>query len=290
MNDIYENFDPIPTDIFIQHKTAVAYTPLYHFHEGYEIFLFLDGNVNYYIEQNCYHLQRGNMLIIRPDEFHRAICLSTEVYERLVINIKTPYFNLLKSPIVNLQQCFHDHPKGCNNIALLHEHEIQDFMMLAHKLQSSYNASNVTQSFLAYSYLVELLSKTNCFYLGQSRQNPENLMPALVAETMRYIEDHLSEPISHTDIAENLFHNSTYINRKFKEATGLTIKQYIIHKRLSLAQQLLADSVSPQIVCQQSGFIDYSNFCRSFTRHFGCPPTKYKVLSDKTGVMETLQA
>lgn len=284
MSYIHENLDPIPTDVFIQHKTVVAYTPLYHFHEGFEIFLFLDGNVNYYVEQSCYHLQRGNLLIMRPDEFHRAICLSTDVYERLVINIKTAYFNLLKSPIANLQQCFTDRPKGCRNIALLHEHEIQDFMMLAHKLQASYNSSNVTQSFLAYSYLVELLTKTNCYYLNQSRQKAENIMPSLVAETMRYIEDHLGDPISHTDIAENLYHNSTYINRRFKEATGLTIKQYIIHKRLSLAQQYLADSVSPQIACQRSGFSDYSNFCRSFTRHFGYPPTKCKDLSGRTSL------
>ena len=44
------DYDDIPSDIFIQHKTAVAYTPIYHYHDGYEIYVFLNGTVNYYVE------------------------------------------------------------------------------------------------------------------------------------------------------------------------------------------------------------------------------------------------
>lgn len=32
----------------------------FHFHEDYEIFLFLEGDVDLYIEQSVHHMQRGH--------------------------------------------------------------------------------------------------------------------------------------------------------------------------------------------------------------------------------------
>lgn len=278
MNEQTCDFDHIQTDIAIAHKSNIFFHPRYHFHDGYEIFLFLEGNVNYYVEQNCYRLQRGNLLVMRPDEFHRAFCFGTKPYERLVINLRKSFFDMLHSPLADLKHCFINRPKGQGNIALLNEHEIQELVLLAHKLQSSCDSMDFKQSFLAYSYLVDLLVKINCCFLKPSDPEslPDNIMPPLVADTIKYIEEHLSEPIFLEDIEKSLYRNGTYINRKFKVNTGLTIKQYIIHNRLSLAKSYLAESKSPLEACLLSGFNDYSNFCRTFTKQVGIPPLQYK--------------
>lgn len=272
------DYDDIPSDLYIQHKTAVAYTPIYHYHDGYEIYVFLDGAVNYYVEQKCYHLKRGDIVIIRPNEFHRGICINPGVYERIVMNMRSSFFDKIKNPIVDLGRCFWEREHGCNNLAHMNEHDLDRLIMLSYELKQSYESGKEDQKYIMYSALVELLSLVNRTFMedDSSSDMHDNYMPPLVEEAMAYIEKNLTKMISHDDIASHLYHNSTYINRLFKEATGLTMTQYIIHKRLSLATNYLAEGKKPQEVCILSGFNDYTNFCRTFTKNVGCAPSKYR--------------
>lgn len=272
------DYDDIPTDLFIQHKRAVAYTPVYHYHDGYEIYVFLDGAVNYYIEQKCYHLKRGDIVIIRPNEFHRGICINPEVYERIVMNMRSSFFDKLKNPIVDLGSCFWDREVGCNNVAHLNEHDLHRFIMLSYELKQSYESAREDQKYVMYHTLIELLSLVNRTFLASTASDTDhdNYMPRLVEMTMEYIEENLTDLITHEDIANHLYHNSTYINRLFKDATGLTITQYIINKRISLATGYLSEGKKPHEACILSGFNDYANFCRTFTKNVGCAPSKYR--------------
>lgn len=40
----------------------------FHFHEDYEIFLFLEGDVDLYIEQSVHHMQRGHLAVFNDRE------------------------------------------------------------------------------------------------------------------------------------------------------------------------------------------------------------------------------
>lgn len=74
MNVIY---DPIETDIYYRHKDIhTSPFPHYHKHDAYEIFLLLNGDACYYIEQSCYHISRGSMLVIQPGEYHRITLIT----------------------------------------------------------------------------------------------------------------------------------------------------------------------------------------------------------------------
>lgn len=42
-----------------------------HHHDFYEVYLFLNGNVNYTIESRNYHLLPGDILLISPLELHQ---------------------------------------------------------------------------------------------------------------------------------------------------------------------------------------------------------------------------
>ena len=51
-------FEELTCDIVCKIKDEVAVFPHYHRHDGYEIFILLNGDVNYYIEQHSYRLTR----------------------------------------------------------------------------------------------------------------------------------------------------------------------------------------------------------------------------------------
>lgn len=110
MNVIY---DPIETDIYYRHKDIhTSPFPHYHKHDAYEIFLLLNGDACYYIEQSCYHISRGSMLVIQPGEYHRITLNNPNVYDRISLNIKQNIFDQYSTSRTELSACFSDRPFG----------------------------------------------------------------------------------------------------------------------------------------------------------------------------------
>lgn len=90
MNGSTEYFyDPIQSELLYLHRvTTYPLETIYHRHDAYEIYLFIRGNVNFYVENRCYHLEPGDLLIMSPEEMHRAFILDETEYERITINLK----------------------------------------------------------------------------------------------------------------------------------------------------------------------------------------------------------
>ncbi|MNM90644.1 Bifunctional transcriptional activator/DNA repair enzyme AdaA [compost metagenome] len=123
----------------------------------------------------------------------------------------------------------------------------------------------------------------NLAFQNESAERPHNIMPKLLSEITRLIETHITDTVTLRLLSEKLFLNGTYISRKFKDYTGLTLQQYLVDKRIALAKQYLTEGKSVTDTCYLSGFKNYSNFIRSFTKQTGISPGKFKhsLLSNK---------
>ena len=93
---------------------------------------------------------------------------------------------------------------------------------------------------------------------------------------MDYVHQHLSENITLADIGKTFYLNGSYISQRFKHYTGLTLREYIVDQRVSLAKTLLLHGKNVAEACEFSGFRDYSNFIRTFTNSTGISPGKYQ--------------
>ena len=63
----------------------------------------------------------------------------------------------------------------------------------------------------------------------------------------------------------------------FRRAVGLTPQQYICHKRLDYAKQLLlTTSLTQKQIAGSSGFTDPLYFSRVFSRSIGMSPSDYR--------------
>lgn len=276
MNDPFElRYDPIHKDFLYLHRTTnFNMGTFYHRHEAYELYLFLRGNVNFYIENSCYRLEPGDLLVINPEEMHRSFSLDETEYERITINLQKSYLHRISTPATHLSACFDYRPKGKGNIVHLEEAQLKQLLKFTSDLEEALDSDAYGTDIQANCCIAQILLLTNTVFQNASFI-PTDIMPELVRKTMDYIETHLAQDITLEQLADTFHLNSTYISRRFKKHTGLTLRSYIVDRRIALAKSYLCEGLSITEACYQSGFSDYANFIRTFTKTVGISPGRF---------------
>lgn len=268
------NFVPLSAEIICDHKKTVGYqTYKYHRHNGYEIYLFLGGNILFYREDKCYNLSVGDMMIIPTGTSHRIESLDESYYERIVLNVKQSAFERISSEKTDLVTCFTSASDITSPIHLNMDN-CQKFISLSNSLSDAMKSDEFGSDILADSYLIQLLLFINTCSLGNRISKP-NIMPRMVKDVMKYINDNLTGDLRLSKLSEVFYLNESYISHLLKKHTGFTAREYILDQRIETAKRLLVNGCNVSEACYKSGFVDYSNFIRSFTKIVGISPGKY---------------
>ena len=94
----------------------------------------------------------------------------------------------------------------------------------------------------------------------------------------RYIEEHLSERIYIEDLCNKFFLSKNAIYELFRKEFNTTVNEFILQKRMRKAQKLLESELNLNItqISLLCGFSDYNYFIRSFKKHIGITPLKFR--------------
>jgi AraC-like DNA-binding protein len=96
-------------------------------------------------------------------------------------------------------------------------------------------------------------------------------------QVLRFIRDHLHEPLSRRDLARQAHLSPTRFHYVFLEATGQSPMKYLMSQRMHRARQLLlSTTLSSKEVGQQCGFNSSAHFSRLFTALTGISPLSYR--------------
>ena len=94
-----------------------------------------------------------------------------------------------------------------------------------------------------------------------------------------YVRCHLCEPISISNITELLYWDEIYIQKKFKQEVGISLHDYIIREKISLARAYINAGGHPDSprymlaeIARKTGFSTYSTFYRNFVKVTGHSP------------------
>ena len=92
-----------------------------------------------------------------------------------------------------------------------------------------------------------------------------------------YIEKHLSESITISDIAEAAVISESECLRCFKRSIGTTPIQYLKELRIRRAAEMLSSyNCSVSYAAEHCGFLDMSYFSKSFRCLMGETPKQYR--------------
>ena len=93
----------------------------------------------------------------------------------------------------------------------------------------------------------------------------------------RYLQEHLSEELSLSVLAEEFHLNPQYISQLFKNEIGVNFLAYLTGIRMEKAKKLLlSSSLSVAEVAERSGYADYRVFTKAFKKSEGVTPSQYR--------------
>ncbi len=259
--------------------TPIPAAPYLHNHDGYEIYLFLSGEIRLNFENESRRMERGDLVLIPPYVFHYAMPLGESTYRRVVINIKDSYPPRKGPEYAHFTDCFYQADSSRINVLRLSEAQMEQYCRCAASLEQTLRepSSAYGRDFMAEALLTVLLVLIGRIADASPRLQSRQTPPSAVAAAFRYVDDHLAEKLLLEDIAAQVHLHPVYLTRIFKAYTGIPVQQYIIEKRLSFAKKLLREGKPPMDVCFLCGFNNYSNFSRTFSRHLKLSPKQYQV-------------
>ena len=115
------------------------------------------------------------------------------------------------------------------------------------------------------------------FYYVKDDKGPKrkDVKSVYVEKAINYIDANYTNPalkISH--VAEHLHLSQEYLSKIFKEETKITIISFLITKRMEEAYKLIKSGVSVSESAEKCGYLDLCNFSKTYSKHFGFPPSK----------------
>ncbi len=257
-------------------KMDKHYAAEFHLHNRFEIYFFISGSVNYFIEKNVYSLKYGDLFVMNSHEIHKPAFIDNTPYERIVIHFDPAIPQLFNTPDCDLLNCFLNRPKGEQNKISLNQEQIEEILRLFNRMAQITKHTSEYSNTLKLTYFIELLVFINKVFNQTSQGEEHSNIPGKLIPILEYIDQNLEGDLSLACLEKVFFIDRSYLSRLFKKSTGSTIHEYIIYKRISLAKKLLLEGYSATETGLRCGFNDYSNFSRLFRRTVGVSLRHYK--------------
>ncbi len=102
---------------------------------------------------------------------------------------------------------------------------------------------------------------------------------ARVKRVLRYIAEHLSEPLLLEHLAAHAYFSRYHFHRIFSAYVGETVSDYVRRKRLEAAADRLLNGTGPIAeIAEGFGYQTSAAFTKAFKRHYGIAPSAYRAL------------
>lgn len=245
----------------------------WHYHTFHKIIEFLGGESGYGVEGKQYLLQPGDLVLVPQGCIHRPEAEPNAPYERRILYL-SPEFLRRAGGSCDLATCF--------------DRAREEFRFVVHPADGTGGAqlAALEHAEREDAFGRELLAQSLLFQflIGLNRAMADDLLqyakPAAydrkIESILRYLSEHLTEPVSIDDLAARFFVSKYHMMRQFRAQTGYTIHGYLTGKRLMRARAMIADGTPVLQASEESGFGDYSAFLRAYRKQFGAAPNQEK--------------
>jgi len=258
--EIFHYRDARPTDVAVHH------------HDFYEIYFFVSGTVEYWVEGRTYKLRPGDLMLIHPMQLHRPIIDPDTLYERIVLWIDQKYLEHLSPDGDVLLSAFEGGSANILHPSPLTRTELQDrFNALVREYYSQEAGARLCARGLFLQTLVEI---SRLSMRSEAPRKTKEETADLTSRVLAFISEHYRQDLTLGSLSEYFFVSKYHLSHEFSRSTGISVYRFILLKRLQVARRLLQEGKAPGEVYLECGFKDYTNFYRAFKAEYGVSPRR----------------
>lgn len=246
-----------------------------HYHDFYEIVIYLGNAGIFQINGKEYLIRRGDIALINMFDPHTLIYNKNAYYERFSICINPTLLLSFNSPDSNLLDIFTT--ENCHYPIFHVEDKCLDKyldILDQYKNHAPAHGKDIFERALLHQLASYLFS--DC-YDGIYFDSTAARHVSIIATLVEFINSHLEEDLSLERLAQIVNYSEYYICRIFKKVTQYTLNNYIVEKRVEKATHYLKTGLPINKVAEKVGFNNYSYFYKSFKKHTGINPNEYKL-------------
>jgi len=217
----------------------------------YDFTFVFEGTMTYIIDGKTITLNKNDAIFLKPGTLRAR--------EAGTVAVAYASFNFLAAPEAEFP--FESYMESCitDNIKkLVH--------LFPGTHRAGYNYAQQKCTNMLNYILFELLDRTTM------RTND-----AHISDIYDYIETHIGEKLSLTDISTHIRLSREHTSALFKKKTGKTIMEYINERKLCIAREyILSSELSLSEIAKLVGFDNYNYFSRVFKKQFEMTPMAFK--------------
>lgn len=271
MNEEYEVISHNNTNFHLFLVKILYRSP--HIHRDYEICLIMDGEISLITQDISVSLKKNDIFIINPFESHEikagnpALILSLQVSPSFFAT----YYPQIK--YIHLDQthlCSTDSPSECQNI---HEYVID----LAYSYFNRETLYELKCASLVNQLFFYILNHLPFHEISDKERISSKARGKRMQNITQYIDEHYSEKLLLSDIAEHEDMDLYYLSHFFKDNFGMSFQNYLLKIRCERARHLLIlTDYSLLDISVSCGFSDPKYFNKGFQQQYGYTPKEYR--------------
>ena len=251
-----------------------------HAHPFYEIYFFVEGNLESYVVGNrSYHLRRGDILMIPPSVLHHPVFhAEPKRYVRFVLWLSMSFLDQLiqTDPDIDyVMRLCHERKEymiRCSAPALAQSLE-NHLQTIWYESQGNALCKKAYEKYSCLGFLIQLnrtVSDQNVISSIHDHKSP------LLDQILAFVQENYAAPLTLKKVAEHFFVSPSTVEHLFSQKLGKSFYRYVIECRLITAQSMIQQGIPLKEVSRACGYSDYSNFYKSFVKELGVSPSDFR--------------
>lgn len=256
------------------------HTVRWHFHPECELHLVSATNGTYFVGDFIGQFEPGNLVLTGPNLPHNWV---SDVPEGVQLPLRCRIVQFKQSFFADAAQIWPELSEFGGLLEISRRGALFDpatAASLEPYMAELVNAQGIRRLELFMGIVRLLVAAPRPRPLASERYlpDPSGFMSAGVNKALAYIDRHLTEPFTETDLANLTGQSQSAFSRLFRRHTGMSLVLYVNRLRVNYACHLLMSNPDMPIteVCYASGFNNISNFNRQFLSQKKMSPSQFR--------------
>lgn len=258
--------EDLPFKLFLFEGKDGNYRRAKHWHRSIEIFLVLEGKLEFFINNTSLPLTAPDFVIVNSNEIHSIE--SPELNTTIVVQI----------PV----SCFAGY-LGEDDYAVFLKQSEEENLRLVQLIVQMYRAYQ--EKGLAYELKVRSLFLELLYLLVTSFMKTEEDQGNIrqkrhldkLSRITSYMKKNYSQDITLESVADEFGFSPTYLSRIFQRYANVSYKTYLLNLRTEYGlREMMNTDHSLNDVAMNNGFPNSRAFAKAFSKRYGCLPSEYR--------------